>query len=245
MKDGYVSLPFGSEYTLLLKNLSSKRASVNISIDGEDVLDNSTLILDGNTESELRGFLKGNTARNGFRFIQKTEEIVNHRGDRIDDGMIRIEFAYEKPDPVFILLEDKKKEEDVHIYHHWNHNNWFSGDSTFRHSKGPENYTSNVRDQSRGIMNTTLATCENIGHVPMQDEGVTVKGSEVNQHFNYASIGSVEESQVIILRLRGATSSGASVKAPLTVKDKLECSSCGKKSNSSFKFCPSCGTFLE
>ena len=39
VRDGAVYLPYGCEYSILLKNLNSKKASVKISIDGEDVLD--------------------------------------------------------------------------------------------------------------------------------------------------------------------------------------------------------------
>ena len=75
VKDGAVYLPFGSEYSIYLKNLNSKRANVNISIDGEDVLDNHSLILDANSSTELQGFLRGNVAKNRFRFIHKLANI--------------------------------------------------------------------------------------------------------------------------------------------------------------------------
>ena len=94
-KDDTVTLPFGSEYSLLLKNLESRKAIVNVSVDGQDAIDGS-LVLDPNSEIELEGFLKGYQVKNKFRFIQKTEEIVEHRGDRIDDGVIRVEYRFEK-----------------------------------------------------------------------------------------------------------------------------------------------------
>ena len=246
MKDGYISLPFGSEYTILLKNLNSQRASVDISIDGENVLDNSSLIVGANETSEIKGFLKGNVARNSFKFIQKTEEIMNHRGDRIDDGMIRIEYAFEKTNPVNLLLEKTEKENpDVHVYHHWNYGNWFSGDSGMRYNYNSSMDLASSSKGERGILSRDSVTCENVGQTPQADEGITVKGSQINQHFNYASIGELEDSQVIVIRLRGSTPSGHKVQSAISVKDKLTCSSCGRKSNSSFKFCPNCGTFLE
>lgn len=247
MKDGFVSLPFGSEYSLLLKNLSSRNALVNISIDGQDVLDNSSIIINANTENELRGFLKGNVATNSFKFIKKTEEIQNHRGDRIDDGIVRIEYAFEKDVPkVDLLLEKKDIEHHHHHYHHrhyhWNYDNWFTGDSGKYYS------TLNNSDgvSSRGIFNDQNVVSSNyVYHTPQQDEGITVKGSQISQHFNFASIGETDPSQVIIIRLRGVNSYGTPLQTPLTVKDKIQCSSCGRKSKSSFKYCPNCGTFLE
>jgi len=116
VKDGAVYLPFGSEYSILLKNLNTKRAAVKVSIDGDDVLDNSSLILDANSETELQGFLRGNIAKNRFRFIHKTKQISEHRGDRADDGLVRIEFAFEKPKPEPPIV--KTIDEVHHIYHY-------------------------------------------------------------------------------------------------------------------------------
>ena len=39
---------------------------------------------------------------NKFKFIQKTDKIIGHRGDNIDDGMIRVEYRYEKHPDVHI-----------------------------------------------------------------------------------------------------------------------------------------------
>ena len=94
-KDNIITLPFGSEYSLLLKNLESRKAIARVWIDGQDVIDGS-LVLEPNSELELEGFLKGYEVGNKFKFIQKTEEIAEHRGDRIDDGVIRIEYRFEK-----------------------------------------------------------------------------------------------------------------------------------------------------
>jgi len=107
VRNDEVFLPFGSEYSLLLKNLNSKRASVKISIDGTDVLDGNALVVGPNQTAELEGFLKGSTGKNKFRFIQKTKEIQEHRGDKIDDGIIRIEFAYEENNPLFVYPDTK------------------------------------------------------------------------------------------------------------------------------------------
>lgn len=94
--DGTVTLPFGSEYSLLLKNLNSNASLIKISIDSNDVLDGKGLIIQGNCEKELLGFIKNRQVTNRFKFIQKTKDIVEHRGDKIDDGIIRIEFRFKK-----------------------------------------------------------------------------------------------------------------------------------------------------
>jgi len=265
IRDGFVTLPFGSEYSLYLKNLKSRKASVNIQIDGEDVLDGSSLIIGPNEVTELEGFLKNNIAKNKFKFIKKTQEIINHRGDKIDDGLIRIEFAFEKEETVI-----RKIITEHHTYHH-NCNPWGfchyppnifyttceinSGlnKDVLQYSQSDGNtavdtnmnnlqsYNCNVNDVS------DLANMCEISELrtPIDDLGITVKGSEINQQFNYASIGETEVPEVIVIQLRGTNSQGNKVKKSILAQAKLTCSSCGLKSKSSYKFCPRCGTFIE
>ncbi len=253
VKDGAVYLPFGSEYTLYLKNLNSRRASVNISIDGDDVLDNHSLILDGNSSAELEGFLRGNVARNRFKFINKTKQIADHRGDKADDGLIRVEFAFEKP-----LPEPKIKKAIDEVHHHHYYNSPF----TYTYHSTPD-WSFNDNDTKFGssagapgtrclnsVVETSNVTCDSLGveaqSVPNQDEGITVKGSEINQSFRYASMGQLGESKVIVIQLKGLTGeTNKPIKEAVTVKTKLECPTCGTKSSSSAKFCSNCGTFLE
>lgn len=240
-KNNIVTLPFGSEYSLLLKNLDSKRCNVNVSIDGQDVLDGSSLLINPNSELELHGFLKDNIAKNKFKFIQKTKEIQNHRGDRIDDGMIRIEFAFEK---------QRFSKQIIHEHHYYHHRNydwyypWYRWD-----------YTVKTGDDLNGIVTycsqnfaATGGGSQSISDSPVsklqEDEGITVKGNEINQQFYNTTIGELEPSKVIIINLRGIKS-GQAVNKPITVKTKLSCPTCGRKSKSNAKFCSNCGTFLE
>jgi len=271
VKNNNVYLPFGSEYTLLLKNLSSKKASVNVSIDGQDVLDYHSLILEGDEQTELEGFLRGTTARNRFRFIHKTKQIQDHRGDRADDGLIRIEFAFEKPKP-----EPKIEKVVREVHHHypsqpWTFTTynaydpgWVISDSLTDDNDGSSTAGSKSSSSEHGGRTMAFA-CAAAGPVPtaskidanvrrvgvenvttpLAEEGITVKGSECNQEFRYSSIGSLEQSQVIVIQLKGLTETGNDVQEPITVQKKFICSSCGKSSKSSFKFCPECGTFLE
>jgi hypothetical protein len=252
VKDGSVYLPFGSEYSIFLKNLNTRRASVKISVDGEDVLDNNLLILDANSSTDLQGFMRGNVAKNRFKFINKTKEISEHRGDRADDGLIRVEFAFEKlkPEPWI-----SKTIQEVHHHYHNTipYTHYGSSAEWVYYSDSnvtAQNMSNNVNHSdigSRALRTVTVDSLgvENISAVPNDDEGITVKGSEINQSFRYTTIGDLDAPSVIVISLKGITQSGQSVSQPITTKDKLVCSSCGTKSSSSFKFCPNCGTFLE
>uniref|UniRef100_A0A6M3KHM7 Zinc-ribbon domain-containing protein n=1 Tax=viral metagenome TaxID=1070528 RepID=A0A6M3KHM7_9ZZZZ len=212
--DNVVTLPFNSEYIILLKNLDAKTAVINITIDGQDIQDGSGLVLYGNTEVELQGFLKGNSVKNKFKFIEKTEEISNHRGDRIDDGIVRIEYKFEKPLPRFF----GNYYQYIPVYP-FDNTVWkkYSFDSTV------------------GLSTMSVQCCAE------NDNGITVKGSDdVDQHFNYTTLRTLEEnSNVIIIKLKGTKNS-----KPITVKDKITCETCGRTSKYGVKYCHNCGTFI-
>lgn len=271
IRDEAVHLPFGSEYTLLLKNLDSRKASVKVHIDGQDVLDYSSLILDGNSSTELEGFLRGTVAENRFKFIQKTEKIQEHRGDKVDDGLIRVEFAFEKPKPETIKKTILHEHHHHYDYYYWWPIRWHdrgylkqysndgsSGDgvapqSSMTFSDGGDVKGMTVQNSARG-MSGKVEACynvqvdslgvESLGQ-PLDDEGITVKGSECNQQFRYGIIGDLEESKVIVIKMKGFTDKGGVVEQPLMVKTKLTCPTCGTKSKSSYKHCPECGTYLS
>jgi len=278
VKDGAVYLPFGCEYSILLKNLNSRKASVKISIDSEDVLDGNSLILNPLLTHELKGFFRGNAVKNRFRFIQKTKEIQENRGDKVGDGMVRVEFAFEKPRPEPIIKRIIHEVEEHHYQHHtyWpKRYTWYDGDGWQYISNGNDTVQygssgapvvgSSGEDQSvfmnqvnsRGVHDgspMSNVTVDSLGvqasftaqNAPLADEGITVKGNQIHEQYDYGMIGVLEESSVIVIILKGMQQGpGVVVQDPITVKTKLTCSSCGKSSKSSFKFCPDCGTFLE
>ncbi|HLD90977.1 MAG TPA: hypothetical protein VI911_08195 [Patescibacteria group bacterium] len=95
--DGVVTVPFGSDYTIVLKNYDSRRAVVSVDIDGLSVLNGNQIVVPANDIVELQGALDNLSVNNKFRFIQKTKAISDFRGDRLDDGIVRVEYTFEKP----------------------------------------------------------------------------------------------------------------------------------------------------
>lgn len=237
-KEDKVFLPFGSEYSLLIKNLDSRKAKVRIHIDSQDILNGSSLIAYPNRYFEIEGFLDGLKARNRFKFIKKTQEISDHRGDRLDDGLIRVEFTFEK----------EIKTSINYSYNYYQPRYGRRGSDynpiTLYSSNNISNNVSSTL--SENFCGTATANCEdsfNSRNI-QNDEGITVKGSEINQQFQYADIGELEETaNVIILSLKGTKNGNVSI--PLTTKTKLICKTCGKSFNSNAKYCSNCGTFLE
>lgn len=102
-----VYIPFGAEYTILLKNLHTTRAVVNVYIDGDNAVPGG-LVIDPGREVDLERWIKnGNlSAGNRFKFIERTASIENGpRGIKLEDGLIRIEHQFEQPRPVINISD--------------------------------------------------------------------------------------------------------------------------------------------
>lgn len=240
--DGTVRLPFGSEYSIRLKNKDSRTAVVRIEVDGEDVMGGHRYIVPGNSTRDLDGFLKGLKATHKFRFIKKTKEISRFRGDRIDDGIIRIEFWYEQTAQVTPWVTVYPN-----TYYHLN-------DFTFTDNSGgtggptQQFYTQTAADISSNLKSSTVA-CSHEVATPKSDEGITVKGTKANQNFQYGSTGVLEtQSSVIVIRLKGQVKRKGKVKKirkPITVRTRIQCPTCGRRWKSHLKFCGNCSTALD
>ena len=226
-----VLLPFGAEYSLLLKNLSTTRAQVGITIDGDDVLSGSRLCVNSNEDYELTRFIIDGNLKKGprFKFIEKTSKISDVRGDCIDDGIIRVTYAFEvRRNP--ILRFDPT------------HDSHFYGDSNVRGGGDLSKsiYSSNVSGQSVTSEASSSVTLDSLS-----DVGITTKGSESVQQFQRVHMGPVGQESVIVLYLRGVNESGVEISQPVTVKTKMKCDMCGTINKSGGKFCSECGTNLN
>lgn len=91
-------VPFGSNYSILLKNLNSVRALASVSIDGTDVAEGNTFVVRPNSELEINRFIKNGNLKEGnsFKFIERTASVEQGRGIKSDDGIIRVQFQFEK-----------------------------------------------------------------------------------------------------------------------------------------------------
>ena len=228
--NGAVYLPFGASYSVLLKNKDARRALVTMEVDGKNVLNGQSLILDGNETQEIKGFMRNMRKTNRFKFINKTREIQQHRGDRIDDGLVRVTYQFEKP------IEFPKLSNHSKTYI-WNDlsdsTTWYYGSNS--DSSGTFN-----------SVNYSSSLCKSKSFAPRRDEGITVKGEEVNSRYVNGSIGFLEpDIHTIILQLKGLTETNKPIKRAVTVKTKMKCETCGRKNRSTNKFCYNCGTYLN
>lgn len=227
-RDDTVYLPFGSEYSILLKNKDARRALVEIEVDGENVLNGHKLVINGNESQEIKGFMKNMNKTNKFKFINKTEEIQEHRGDRIDDGMVRVTYQFEQTwsyhQPYTITYTTPAVCDDI----------------KFTYGSISRNGTACYSCSSSNIQSSNNCSA------PISNEGITVKGELTDQNYTQTNIGQLEaEINTIVLQLKGQTSENTVVKTPLTVKTKIICETCGRKNKSFNKYCFNCGTYLN
>ncbi len=97
-----VYIPFASEYSILLKNLNTVRAVVNVFVDGENAVPGGLVIDPGRSVDLERWIKNGNLSEgNRFKFIERTAKIEEGpRGIKEEDGLIRVEYQFELPRPV-------------------------------------------------------------------------------------------------------------------------------------------------
>lgn len=233
-----VKLPYGSEFSVLIKNLNSRRAKFTLEIDGTNVLDDQEIIVNANSEVEMKRFIRnGNmTDGNAFKFIERTSAIEDGpRGIKIDDGIVRVEFWFEQ-----------EHVEKVAYDSYWaEYNRRNSQCVTPMHNT---TYSSSL--YSTSIVGSTLRGASASGssstapNLNVGDVGITVPGSNITQKFT-SVYGFMPEtnSHIIILRISGITGE-INVTKPVTVQSRPTCSTCSKINKATSKFCASCGTSL-
>ncbi len=213
-----VYIPFASEYSILLKNLNTTRAVVNVFIDGEDMVPGG-IVLNAGQECDLERSVKnGNlTEGNRFKFIERTGAVEQHRGVKLEDGLVRVEFQFEQPyRPI------------------WNSTQISGGIY-------PQSSIMRGMDVSYST-NATLNSVTASATSAAFDAGITVPGSRSDQKFSTTHVGTLESvKHSIVFRLLG----GEAVKEAVTVKHKPKCVTCGKQNKALAKFCQECGTALE
>jgi len=229
-----VYVPFGSEYSVLIKNLNSVRALIKIEIDGEDIGDGTKFIIEPNRDVELERYLKNYnlTSGNRFKFIERTNAIEQHRGVGVEDGLIRIEFNFEKVLSPFPSQYDGYNNMRGIVQ---NHNIPYASN----------NIGSNV-NYSADITTTGNITNDASHTLSLtNDAGLTVPGSVSDQEFTDGVWFATEaKTHVIVLQMLGQTEDNQQVIKPVTVKAKSKCTTCGRTNKATSKFCTDCGTSL-
>lgn len=240
-----VQLPFGSEYSILLKNLNPVRAQAQISIDGKEAT--TWLVLPANGEMEVERFLRKDNLKQGnrFKFIERTQAVEDHRGIQIEDGLLRVEFKKEK------VFELPKVTHEYH-YHHdcwgwpytWPYKRFYDyvGPTWSTNTTMGDNSQKIVRSASLTSVQSQMQ-CNVSKQVDENTAGITAAGGISNQQFVSVSSFQTEASEVLTLKLIGKHGK-VDIQRPVTVDLRVKCQTCGKRAKSG-KFCQQCGTSLQ
>jgi len=225
-----VYIPFASEYSILLKNLNTVRAVVNVFIDGENVVPGGLVIDPGRTVDLERWIKNGNLSEgNKFKFIERTSAIEDGpRGIKLEDGLIRVEYQFEIPRPIL----------NIPTWSSTTLTRGISGSTGDWASPMGATYSTNA---SLNSMNVTASAASF-----KNETGITVPGSKSTQSFQHVTVGALESTvHNIVLRLVGDLGDNKPVEKAVTVKAKPKCVTCGKQNKAHAKFCSECGTALE
>lgn len=242
-----VFIPFGSEYSIFIKNLHSERALVDIDVDGESAI--TGLVVDAKNDTrytlnwvELERFHKGNNL-NGhrFKFIEKTQEISEHRGDGPEDGLIVVRYRFEKPRPVFPTYRSRiTRKTFIPENDNWTADSW-SGDDHYDNGSQGMSFGGTLCSASPAPVPQASA----MFNQEVSDAGITVEGSHSNQSFHTTTFGETETTlHSIVLKLRGMVEEQKVVKS-VTTRSRVTCKTCGKKCETSWKMCSQCGTSVR
>jgi len=233
-KDNETFLPFGSEYSIYLKNIESRKALVSIEVDEHDILNGNKLIINGNSAMDLDCFVDELNNNRRLKFIEKTEKISKYRGDFAEDGLVIVKWQWEKEKieiPIFQPL--------TYTYTHYPVTYDDSAKPLWNHT---EITCCNSISPSGAFCDSELKSLNNC----VNTDGITVKGSKSNQQFKYGHINTLEDNvYTITLKLNGYKSDGSEIKQGVTTKSNTICSICGISNKSISNYCRECGTYLK
>lgn len=245
-KKDTVFLPFGTEYSVFIKNLNTVRAQCRITVDGTDIGYGTSFVVQPNSTLEIERYVKKNNEGNRFKFIERTEAIENHRGIKLDDGLIRVEYQFEKVYPqytgYYYPIWYTPGPSDTTWYgsagNIVGHSGCFGGDVSLTNSSGGSVSANMVNTTGSNSGGTQTSAFHN-------DAGITVPGSLSTQQFTTISGFALEGTKhLLVLKLTGQME-GKKVQKVVTVRQKQECQSCGKVNKFTSSFCSRCGTSLK
>lgn len=239
-----VYLKFGSEYSLVLKNLNTVRSLVHVFIDGTDITPNGLVIAAGQELNLERSLTNGNLLEgNTLKFIERSSAVEHHRGIKLEDGIVRVEYQFEQVYHLPAQIWPKKMEWPQPWDQPWA--------GTYDYTLGTTYSASSVMGMSSGIPlnnpGTDTFDSYNVGSTQsLNDAGITVPGSHSDQKFQTTDAFPLDSQKYsIVLKLLGATPDNKPVRESVTVKAKPRCQTCGHTNKASAQYCNKCGTALE
>lgn len=218
----YVHLPFGSEYSIELRNDHPyRRALAKIYIDGTEVVDGGMVVEASKTVNVERFVLGGNLSKGKkFKFVA-LDKVPGADPKNSENGIVKIEFWLE----------------DMHIV----------PDIWLDIPKYCKTGSISVGNTSRQLLFDSVVSSYNssmyvtepaIDYTPAA--GVTTEGSDSNQVFTTTTFGELDNSTYTVIEIQLRNN-----ELTIATDSKIYCTQCGKKIKPTFSFCPNCGKRVE
>jgi hypothetical protein len=188
--DCTVTIPFDRHYSIVMKNMDSRKCVTSITIDGKSI--GNDLILNGNQLVNLKRFTDNINSGNKFKFVKKESE--NNKSSDIDKGFIRVEVKWEKPTQSYEYMfpTDILRGKLSSLNHDYN-----VSYNSMNCSSEPLTKTCTLDSDSQPQVNSNVS-------FDKLEEGITVKGKKCNQKFEFGKIGELENSStVFVFKLMG------------------------------------------
>jgi len=238
--DGKITLPFGSEYKIRLKNKNNVRAKARVWIDGRQVSGLGDFILHAGETLDLERFLDESMSEgNRFKFVSLSDSRVNDPTDT-ENGIIKVEFYLEQINPINL--------------------NWNIPIYPVYPSKGPTYPTYPIVDNTGAgggyratttttfTSNSTLSSTESVAQsnyiASPGQAGATVEGSNSNQRFvEGADFETSTFPTTLTLKIQGPRKRRTPDHGLNPRFLPVYCTGCGiSRVRRSDKFCGACGT---
>lgn len=220
-----VRLPFGSEYSVFIKNMENRRVVAEVLIDDQPVCEGGFLV-GANQSIDIERFVSDLNKGNRFKFIERTAAVEAHRGIGASDGIIQIRCRFEQMPVVTTTFPS---------YPGLGINCSSGAGGMLTNSLGGGAFYS-------AQMTPTMDSWSDDVSAVANEAGITVPGSISEQKYHVVTTPNLETAtHVMVFRLVG----GEAIKEAITVKTKPRCISCGRQNKSTAKFCTECGTGLE
>ena len=241
-----VLIPFGSEYSLQFHNLNTVKCLVSIEIDGKNISPGRAFVVEPGISVDVERFVAGDNLESGqrFKFIERTAAISAHRGNKVQDGLVKIQFEFARPTPpppLYVPFDEREFNRARGI-----------GAGSFD-SLGKYAGSMGAADQSAEAAGDTWMDSEQQrsykgliakSAVAKSAVGITVGGSVSNQRFEAgAPVQTDGITHTMVFQLCGEIAE-KKIEQPVTVKTRITCPTCGIKNPSAAKFCSECGTGL-
>jgi len=222
-----VKVPFGGEYCVRLRNKNNTLCIVDLYVDGELANTVGSLVLEGNSYYDVRGFLTKLGNHKKFQFVKLSDNRVRQPGE-LENGIIEARFYLQKQ---VERVKEVIVERPIYIYNdrlinpwfQWNQEKFYT-DSTFTSPciMPAGLLSANIVSEpaSNYNCNGTNSKCSN---------GATIEGQQFSEQFETVRLDVESKPTIIRIKLMGYQT------------DRNTCIYCQTRYERNDKYCKNCG----